>query len=165
MVRQLIVIFLVLYSLTSTASDEKTQLAREYASQNAIVAAQASDSYASAIAPQLGAILKQKNPNIAQEEIYQVLNELSVVLKEEVYENGFYEEIYWPLYDKFFTLEELRSIVSFNNSPAGQKLLEVTLPLTIESEKIAATLIQERLPMIIDSLQKRAKEKGLDVEI
>lgn len=165
MIRKFIVVFLTIYSLTCFATDEKTQLTKEYAAQQAEIAVQASESYANLMAPQLGVILKQKNPKITQVEIDQILKDLSLILREQVYESGFYEEIFCSLYGRFFTLEELRSIVSFNNSPAGKKLLEVTVPLAIESEKLAATLIKQRLPMIIESLKNRAKEKGLEVEI
>ena len=130
-----------------------------------MIAAEASESYASAIAPQLGAILSNKNPGISQEEINQVLNEFSLALNEQVYEGGFYEEVFWPLYDEYFTLEELRSIVSFNKSAAGQKLLELTVPLTIEGEKLSAILVQERMPKILEALKVRVREKGLDLEI
>jgi hypothetical protein len=165
MIRILFVVSLIFIPFSTTASSEKQRLAKEYASLTASVASDASQSIADAMAPQLSAILLEKNPNADKSDIYIVLDELSAVLKKQLYEMGFYEDVFWPVYNDMFSLEELRAIVSFYKTPAGQKLLKNTIPLLKESEKRTGMLIQNRMPSVIESLKERILKKGLDIEI
>ncbi|WP_413168213.1 DUF2059 domain-containing protein [Capilliphycus salinus ALCB114379] len=43
------------------------------------------------------------------------------------------EEVYYPLYDKYFTEEDLRVLIDFYKSPTGQKTIEVMPQLLQES--------------------------------
>jgi hypothetical protein len=140
-------------------------LATRYASQTAAVAAEGANATAQAMAPQLGAALEQSNPGISKKEIQQVLDELAIVLREEVYEKGFFEEVFSPVYMKNFTLGELREIVDFNETPAGKKLLKSTVSITLEGMEITRTLIQARMPTIVEVLKIRMREKGIEIKI
>ncbi|MDR1307476.1 MAG: DUF2059 domain-containing protein [Treponema sp.] len=43
---------------------------------------------------------------------------------------------YIPLYDRYYTLEEIRAMIVFYESPAGKKVIEVTPLMTAESMSI-----------------------------
>ena len=67
-----------------------------------------------------------------------------------------------PVYDKYYTLEDLRAVNGFYSSPAGQKILK-TLPEVMQESmqigKIWGTKIGERVGREVDAEQAKKKHK------
>lgn len=63
-------------------------------------------------------------------------------------------QVFYPLYDKFFTLEELNDLLTFYKSPTGQKFNSLIPEFSAESIK----LTQEYLLPKIDGLMKELME-------
>ena len=66
-------------------------------------------------------------------------------------------QVFYPLYDKFFTTEELKDLIAFYKTPTGQKSILTTPQLTGESMKLA----QEYLIPQIDGLMKELMDEDL----
>ena len=68
------------------------------------------------------------------------------------------DKVYIPLYDKYFTENELNDLLSFYRSPTGEKTLEVTPRLFQESmeksQRILAPKIDEIVRQIMGEEQK-----------
>ncbi|MEB3283362.1 MAG: DUF2059 domain-containing protein [Lyngbya sp.] len=69
------------------------------------------------------------------------------------------EEVYYPLYDKYFTEEDLRVLIDFYKSPTGQKTIEVMPQLLQESiqrttQVIGPTITRIMQEIITEELQR-----------
>ena len=72
------------------------------------------------------------------------------------------EQIYYPLYDKYFTEGELRDMIAFYRTPTGAKMIEITPQLLQESmqrsnEFLNPTII-ELAAEILEEDEKRLRE-------
>ncbi|MCK4518617.1 MAG: DUF2059 domain-containing protein, partial [Candidatus Omnitrophica bacterium] len=68
------------------------------------------------------------------------------------------EEVYYPLYDKYFTESELKDIIVFHKSPAGKKFIEVAPQLFQESMQKFAELLNPKIMQLIDKIMQEEKE-------
>ena len=71
------------------------------------------------------------------------------------------QEVYYPLYDKYFTEEDLRVLIDFYKSPTGQKTIEVMPQLLQESVRrttqvIGPTVTEIMREIIAEELQRFA---------
>lgn len=71
----------------------------------------------------------------------------------------FIRDVYYPLYDKFFTAAELRDLIAFYRTDTGQKVVTVTPQITDESLKMTQTLLIPQVLVLIDKIL--AEEVGL----
>lgn len=62
---------------------------------------------------------------------------------------------YVRIYREAFTEAELRAMIAFYKTPAGQKLVEMTPRITRETSMVAQQLMQKRMP----ELQRRIMEQ------
>lgn len=61
-------------------------------------------------------------------------------------------EVFYPLYDKFFTVEELKQLLAFYKSPIGQKFNSITPEFSAESIKMAQNYLLPRIDGIMKEL-------------
>jgi hypothetical protein len=73
------------------------------------------------------------------------------MIRTEFSEKGGYYELVYPIYHKFFTLEELKGLLAFYRTPLGRKLLSAMPQLVKES--MAAG--QKWGQLVAPELQKR----------
>jgi len=66
------------------------------------------------------------------------------------------EDAIYPLYDKFYTEQELRDLIAFYRTPTGQKVIE-TLPQLFSESQIAAR--EKLVPQVLPILQQMLKEE------
>ena len=57
--------------------------------------------------------------------------------------NGIIRQIV-PIYDKYYSPEELREIIAFYKTPAGQKMIEVTPKIMSEFLQASVDAIKQR---------------------
>jgi hypothetical protein len=68
------------------------------------------------------------------------------------------EQMSYPLYDKFFTEDELRGLISFYRSPVGQKSIEVMPELMRESMQKASEMILPKIEPIITQVLEEERQ-------
>ena len=68
------------------------------------------------------------------------------------------EQMYYPLYDKFFTEDELRGLISFYKSPVGQKSIDVMPALMQESMQKVSEMILPKIEPIITQVLEEEKQ-------
>jgi len=66
----------------------------------------------------------------------------------------FIEETYYPLYDKFFTESELRELVNFYKTPAGQKFIDTMPQLFAEATRLSLEKLSPQITKLIDEIIK-----------
>jgi len=68
------------------------------------------------------------------------------------------EEIFYPIYDKHFTEQELKDLLAFYTSPTGKKAIQVMPDLLKESMEKAAELMNPRLMQLINQVLEEEKQ-------
>ena len=69
------------------------------------------------------------------------------------------EEISYQLYDKYFTVAELKDLVAFYRSPTGKKAIEIVPKLFSESMELARVSLQPKMAEVITILSKEESER------
>ena len=64
------------------------------------------------------------------------------------------EDITLSVYDKHFSVDELRDLVAFYKSPTGKKVMEVTPVMLSESAAKAGELVAPKVAAIVEEIQK-----------
>lgn len=64
-------------------------------------------------------------------------------------------ELYIPIYQKYLTIDDLKQIIAFYESPVGKKLASVTPAMTAEGMQLGQQLGME----IATQIQKELKAK------
>lgn len=62
-------------------------------------------------------------------------------------------DMYVPIYKKYLTLDDLKGIIAFYESPVGSKLAAATAPMTTEGMKLGQRLGEEIVSEIQSELQ------------
>lgn len=134
---------------------------------------QVSQAMLSQMEQQFGAMLssdligtEQLSPQERQQMATQLNQEMSRILQkynrmflERIDYQQIVEEVYYPLYDKYFTEDDLRVLIDFYKSPTGRKTIEVMPQLLQESiqrttEVIGPTVTRIMQEIIAEELQR-----------
>lgn len=109
------------------------------------------------------------NPNLTQEQKEQLklkeadsFRSFSTKLRERIKtgidHKKYIEEGVYPLYDKFYSEQELKDLILFYKTPTGQKVVTSMPKLFAESQKVAQeTLVPQVLPLIQQLLDEEFK--------
>lgn len=68
------------------------------------------------------------------------------------------EQIYYPLYDKYFTEAELKDLIAFYKSPTGRKLLHATPQLTQAAMLKSNELLMPKIMVLLNELREEEKK-------
>jgi uncharacterized protein len=77
-------------------------------------------------------------------------------LSEKVDYGKYIKESVYPLYDRFYTEQDLKDIIAFYKTPTGQKLISTLPAVMTESNKIAT---EKFVPMLVPIVQELLKEE------
>ena len=66
--------------------------------------------------------------------------------------------IYVPLYDKYYTTDEIKALVAFYESPIGQKSLQVQTPMVLEATTKITPLVQQIMTDAENEIRKEHPE-------
>lgn len=69
-------------------------------------------------------------------------------------------EVFYPLYDKFFTVEELKQLLVFYKSPIGQKFNSISPEFSGESMKLAQNYLLPRVDGIMKEIMSEEMGGG-----
>jgi len=77
---------------------------------------------------QITSVLKQSQPELSQVTLQQITAIVEIAVKQQIGEQDKFKNMVYPLYDQNFTVDELQSIIEFNQTKLGKKLLN-TMPI------------------------------------
>lgn len=66
-----------------------------------------------------------------------------------------------PIYEKYFTHEEILEIIAFHESPIGKKSIEVMPQLMAESMQVAQRWAMTVMPEVREKVSEQMREEGL----
>ena len=69
------------------------------------------------------------------------------------------EDIYYQLYDKYYTDQELKDLVDFYKSPTGRKQTAIIPKLLSESMELAGAALQPKLQEVLTIFMKEESER------
>ncbi|MFT7372697.1 MAG: hypothetical protein ACI9T9_001384 [Oleiphilaceae bacterium] len=91
-------------------------------------------------------------------------NEVKNAIYEQFVLNNKFNNIFYGLYDEYFSTDQMQSIVNFYNSPAGKQLRKHSGDITLRSQeqakvhaKTVGPIVQQRLLKILDKIDEELK--------
>ena len=119
--------------------------------------------FAEVIIGQITQSLQQANPDAPQDAFTIIRNEVTAVINEE-FEAGNLEQLIIPIYAKYFTVDDIRVLLDFYNTPVGQKTLAVMPMLTQESMQAGQSWGISLGPIIGERVSSRLLEAGISID-
>ena len=105
--------------------------------------------------------LERQNPHIPKRALVILKEEVSVAFHEHHRE---LRDLQIVLYDRHFTLDELKEMVAFYQTPLGRKITEVT-PLFSEETVTAMSAFNERIVQLPPRVQERLRDEGISIPV
>lgn len=95
---------------------------------------------------------KQEMINQINQDMSRILTQYNQKLMEKLDFNQIMEKVYYPLYDKFFTEEDLQTLIDFYQTPTGKKTITVMPQLLQESIQRFSQIIQPQATQIFKEI-------------
>ena len=111
---------------------------------------------------QMLSILRANNPNISEKVVQIVTEEVARLVKEEL-QNGSLQAQIYPIYARYFTLEDLQGLIEFNKSPVGVKANKVMPRLMQDSVSAAQSWSEKVGPKISERVLNRFRQEGISL--
>ena len=127
-------------------------------------ALQLGEIFSQAFGQQMIQALQNARPDIPKKAFQIVKEEVDATVREEIFEKETFYKLMYPIYDKYFTLEELQQLSNFYNTKLGQKTIKVLPQITQESMQVGQIWGQNLGPVISERVLKRLNEAGYKVE-
>ncbi len=103
--------------------------------------------------------IKKENPSVDPKVFTIISEETHKVISENM--NAFIERII-PIYDKYYTDEDIKGVVDFYSTPLGKKMLSV-MPVTLQESMTAGQQWGESLvPVLVERITARVKKEGIN---
>lgn len=112
---------------------------------------------------QMTQTLQSSRPDLPVRAFTVLGEEVQQVIAEEI-EGGSLETLFMPIYDKYFTLEEVRGLLEFYESDIGRKSIEVLPMLTQESVQVGQAWGASIGPKIGQRVTERLAKEGIELE-
>lgn len=94
---------------------------------------EASQQIISVMTPQLVQLITQSNPQLPQDKLKELMSHIELELKKEIPQ---LLKSLVPVYDKHFTHEEIKGLITFYTSPVGKRFVEKQTLVIPESMKV-----------------------------
>lgn len=106
--------------------------------------------------------LMEAKPDIPKEVSGIIKSEMKAVIYEQINNGGFMER-FIPVYDKYYTDEEIKDLIAFYQTNLGKKLIRVLPDITSESMVVGQKWGEAVAPIAIRRIQKRLQEEGIEI--
>ncbi len=94
-----------------------------------------------------------------------VYSEVKTVMREEFVLNNKLNDIFYGLYDEYFSVSQMQDLVNFFNSSAGQQLMKHSIDISKRSQNEAKThakaigpIVQKRVMKLLDSMEEELSQ-------
>lgn len=152
----LLVLFAISVMAFSFAASAQAQTSEYQKALQKMLTVSGGFATAEVIVPQAIEMLKQSAPGIPES----YLKELSTAMTEKFVNRMV--EIYTPIYQKHLSLEDIKKIIAFYESPVGRKLGNATPFITKESMQVGQQLGIEIVTDIQKAFQSYGKNNGTE---
>jgi uncharacterized protein len=121
--------------------------------------------YANAVFENAAKSLKISMPELSNQALSKMKADLAAFFQEQLIAPGGMVDQLIPIYDKYWTHEEVKALIAFYQTYLGQKSVEITPKISDEAFAIGAAWGQTLGPEIVRRFQIMLKEQGLDVPV
>ena len=118
---------------------------------------------ANVTAGQLFDEMKETRPEIPDRLLNIVKVEMQDCMNEQI-QSGKFFDVFVPIYDKYFSHEEIKELILFYNTDLGKKMIRVFPSITNESMIAGKKWGESLVPIAMERIIKRFKEEGYDLE-
>jgi hypothetical protein len=126
-------------------------------------AAQMGELFGKAFVQQMTNILKKTNPKIDPRAFEILEKEVMGLIHEEMVEKESLQELIYPIYHKYLTLEEIKELVRFYKTPLGKKAISVMPKMTQEAMQAGQAWGQSLGPVIQQRVRTRFEKEGIKI--
>jgi len=106
-------------------------------------------------------MMKRSKPNI-DPKAFDILNqEVNTILHEELVEKESFQAVFYPIYHKYLTLEEIKGLIQFYKTPLGMKTISVLGKVTQEGLQAGQAWGLSLGPQIQQRVLDRFKKEGI----
>lgn len=102
---------------------------------------------------------KEEFDKAVQESSLRVLRRLRQLLPERINISSITEQVFFPIYDKYFTEQDLKDLIAFYKTPTGQKSIEVMPDVLRESLEKTAELMNSKMTELIRQVLEEEKQR------
>jgi len=102
---------------------------------------------------------KQELLQSLSRDISRIANLYNQRLMEKINFNQIIENVYYPLYDKYYTEEDLQAMINFYKTPTGRKTISVMPQLLQESIQRVAQIIQPQAVQIFQEIFEQEMQR------
>lgn len=139
----------------------KRELIDKILEQTGQTAITVGEQFSGAFIQQMTIVLKAGNPDIDPRAFYIMEEEIKKLVHEELVINKAFFEMMYPIYDKHFTIEDLKKMIELNNTPFGKKMIKVMPLITQEGMQAGQAFGQSLGPKIQQRIITRFEEEGI----
>jgi uncharacterized protein len=119
--------------------------------------------FASTAIPQFEQALRQARPDIPAEVFSVMREEIEKTIDESLVEKGGFADQVIPLYHRYFAHDDIKAMLAFYGTPAGQKLISVMPQMAQESSALGQQWAQRLRPVLEQRVKARLKQRGIDL--
>ncbi|MBE9145730.1 DUF2059 domain-containing protein [Planktothrix mougeotii] len=102
---------------------------------------------------------KQEMIKTINQDMNRIVSQYNQRLMEQLDFNKIMETVYYPLYDKYFTEEDLQAMIDFYKTPTGKKTISVMPELLVESMQRVSQIIQPQAIQIFKEIFEQEIER------
>jgi uncharacterized protein len=121
-----------------------------------------SKQFSSIFTQQMLSILRANNPDVSEKAVRIVTEEVAALIEEELRNEVLQSQIY-PIYARYFTLEDLEGLIEFNKSAVGVKANKVMPRLMQESLSAAQSWSEKVGPKMSERVLERFRQEGISI--
>ena len=121
------------------------------------------EQFAAAIINQMTGALRESQPDVPTQAFDIISEEVTATITGEL-EMGNFQALIVPIYAKYFSLEEVRQLLAFYQTPLGRKTVEVMPQLTQESMLVGQSWGLDIGPVIGQRVARRLAEEGIVID-
>jgi len=153
-----------LYAQSSNASSEVSQEKRDAIIQLMEItgAADMGKQMAELMSQQMAQGLRQARPDIPPR-AFEISTEVAMSIVTEELDSGRFQNMIVPLYDKYFTMDEIQELLAFYRTEIGAKTIAVMPQLTQESIQVGQVWGSSIGPKIVQQVNMRLAAEGIEI--
>jgi len=108
-------------------------------------------------------LIKASRRDVPQRAVEIIKAEMTIVIEEETKSGRFLDYIV-PVYDKYYSHEEIRALIDFYNTDLGRKIINVTPHIAEESMMAGRKWGESMGQVFVERLKRKFKEEGIDLK-
>ncbi len=154
----------VLFCLSGVAQAEELTREKKAALKELMEltgAARMSQLFGNAFIEQMSAALVRARPDINPRAFEILREEVMAIMREELEEKESLQQLIYPIYNKYLTLQETRELIRFYKTPLGRKTIEVMPKMTREAMAVGQRWGQALAPRIQQRILERFEKEGV----